>query len=90
MGWKESISMPHFRVILEDATGHTNILLAAPNAQHDPLIDTGGQLTVGIGFALIIVVIAAIVGFFSRRVEYALLLALVLSLCLVVFWFLIR
>lgn len=61
-------------------------LISSTKGQPDPLINRGGQLTVYIGASLIIIGIAAIVGFFSRRVEHALLIALVLSLCLVAFW----
>lgn len=76
-----------FNALLADAPLSDPSTLSAPGTgQADPLIDQGGQLTVYIGSALIIVVIAAIVGFFSRRVEHALMTAFVLSLCLVIFF----
>lgn len=52
----------------------------------DPLIDRGGQITVYIGTALLVLVITAIVGFFSRRVEHALFTALGLSLFIITFF----
>lgn len=55
--------------------------------QNDPLIAKGLQRGQYVGiFALAIGLIAA-VGFFSRRVEYALLFAAVLSIILIVFFF---
>ncbi len=63
-----------------------NNLSSPSNVQADPLIDHGGQFTVYVGTALLVLGVAAAVGFFSRRVEYALLTALALSLCLVVFF----
>lgn len=64
--------------------------LSSPSVQSDPLIDQGGQLTVYIGSALIILGVAAIVGFFSRRIEHAVVAALALSLFLVGFWIFTR
>lgn len=79
--------MLHFNVLLAEASLPDPTTLPSPtNGQPDPLIDQGGQLMVYMGAGLIIVVIAAIVGFFSRRVEHALLIALVLSLCLAAVW----
>ncbi|MBW4520121.1 MAG: hypothetical protein KME16_10530 [Scytolyngbya sp. HA4215-MV1] len=66
-------------------TGHSPI-----HVTPDPLIDHGGQLTIYIGTALLILGLAATVGFFSRRVEHALITAFVLSLCLGVFFALTR
>ncbi|MBE9182703.1 hypothetical protein IQ268_29640 [Oculatella sp. LEGE 06141] len=65
--------------------------LSSPaTGQSDPLIDQGSQLTVYVGSALIIVGIAAVVGFFSRRIEHALITAFVLSVCLLIFFALTR
>jgi hypothetical protein len=61
--------------------------LPAPvNGHPDPLIDQGGQITVYIGSALIAMGIVAVVGFFSRRIEHALITAFALSFCLVLFF----
>ncbi|MBL1178263.1 hypothetical protein [Pantanalinema sp. GBBB05] len=79
--------MIHFKALLADTPLPDPTTLSSPiNGQPDPLIDQGGQLTIYIGASLIIIGIVAIVGFFSRRVEHALLTALVLSLGLVAFW----
>ncbi len=79
--------MIKIHALLADAplTDPTTLPSHPPNVQSDPLIDHGGQLTVYIGTALIILGIVAIVGFFSRRVEYAIFAALALSLCVVAF-----
>ncbi|MBD2157273.1 hypothetical protein [Leptolyngbya sp. FACHB-16] len=55
-----------------------------PQAQSDPLIDYGGEVAVYIGAVLFILIIAAIVGFFSRRFEHALITAFSLSFVLLV------
>lgn len=53
----------------------------------DPLIAKGGEVSVYIGTFLIIVVIAAIVGVLSRRIEHAIFTALGLSLIPIVLFF---
>ncbi|MBW4692697.1 MAG: hypothetical protein KME27_13135 [Lyngbya sp. HA4199-MV5] len=56
-------------------------------SQKDSLIDKGGEVTVYIGVSLIIILIAAIVGMLSQRIEHAVLAALGLSLILIAFFF---
>lgn len=58
--------------------------------QTDPLIAKSGEVSVYIGIFLIIVVIAAIVGILSRRIEHAVFTALGLSLILIALFFLTR
>jgi uncharacterized membrane protein HdeD (DUF308 family) len=58
----------------------TTLRSPTPNPQPDPLIDTGGEVTVYVGSFILILGIAAIVGVFSRRVEHALFTAFVLSI----------
>lgn len=83
--------MIDFNALLADAPLTDPRALSSPiTRQPDPLIDQGGQIAIYIGTALIFVAIVAIVGFFSRRIEHALITALVLSLCLVVFLVFIR
>lgn len=78
--------MIDFNALLADAPLLNSTTLPAPsNAQADPSIDHGGQLVVYIGIALIILGVTATVGFFSRRVEHALITAFALSFCLVAF-----
>lgn len=77
--------MIDFNALLADAPLPEPSALHSPNVHPDPLIDRGGQLTVYIGSALLVICIAAIVGFFSRRVEHALMTALGLSLCVIGF-----
>ncbi|WP_228061881.1 hypothetical protein [[Phormidium] sp. LEGE 05292] len=55
------------------------------NVPADPLINHGEQLSVYIGSFLLVIGIVAIVGFFSRRFEYALIAALVLSFGFIAF-----
>lgn len=52
----------------------------ATGTRTDPLIDKGGELTVSIGAVLLVIGIAALVGVFSRRIEYAVFTALILSI----------
>ncbi|HEY9661660.1 MAG TPA: hypothetical protein V6C65_24655 [Allocoleopsis sp.] len=59
----------------------------SPNIQSDPLVDQGAALTVHIGAILIVLAIAAIVGFFSRKAEYAIFTGLVLSAIVISFFF---
>lgn len=54
--------------------------------QKDPLIDRGLQDWQYIGIVAFAIGAIAIVGFFSRRIEYALLFALALSVVLIVFF----
>lgn len=62
----------------------------APSVQSDPLIDKGGEITIYIGLAVLIIAAAAVVGAFSRRVEHAIVTALVLSLFPIVFFVFLR
>jgi hypothetical protein len=52
-------------------------------AQADPLIDHGGQGAIYIGLALLALIIFVTIGVISRRIEYAILTALSLTLLLV-------
>jgi hypothetical protein len=84
---KGNTEMIKFNALLADASLPDPETLNSPSSVHpDPLIDRGGQITVYIGTALLVVGIAAAVGFFSRRVEHALFTALGLSLCVVAFF----
>jgi hypothetical protein len=60
----------------------------SPPAQPDPLVDQGGQFAVYIGIFLLIVVVAVIVGIFSRRIEQALITAFGLSVIPIAFFLL--
>jgi hypothetical protein len=60
----------------------------SPPAQPDPLVDQGGQFTIYIGIFLLILVAAAIVGIFSRRIEHALITAFGLSVIPIAFFLL--
>ncbi|MBD2346706.1 hypothetical protein H6G18_21540 [Anabaena subtropica FACHB-260] len=51
----------------------------------DPLIAKGWQREQYIGITILFVALIAVVGFFSRRFEYALIFAFALSLVLIVF-----
>lgn len=53
----------------------------------DPLINRGEEATIYVGIFVIILVIAAIVGVVSRRVEHAVFTALGLSLILIAVFF---
>ena len=78
--------MINFNALIADGPLPDPTPLQSPSNLHpDPLIDRGGQLTIYIGTALLIIGIAAAVGFFSRRVEHALFTALALSLCIIAF-----
>ena len=58
-----------------------------PNiTQKDPLIDKDLQVWQYSGIVILAVGAIAAVGFFSRRVEYALLFAITLSIVLIVFF----
>jgi hypothetical protein len=59
--------------------------LPAPT-QNDPLIAKGLQREQYIGIFILGIGLIAAVGFFSRRVEYALLFAAALSIVLIVFF----
>lgn len=54
----------------------------------DPLIAKGGEKIVYMGCFLLVIGLVAIVGVVSRRIEYAILLALVLSVILIAFFLL--
>lgn len=55
-----------------------------PTSQ-DPLIAKGWQREQYIGMSILLITLIAAVGFFSRRLEYALIFAFALSLVLIVF-----
>jgi hypothetical protein len=57
------------------------------NAQHDPLIAHGWQNTAYIGAFILVLCVAGLVGFFSRRVEHALFAALSLSGLFIILFF---
>jgi hypothetical protein len=79
--------MLDFMALLADTPLPDPRTLSSPTSSHpDPLIDQGGQLTVYVGSLLLIIGITALVGFFSRRVEHALMTAFTLSFGLIVFW----
>lgn len=83
----EMINKLIISVLLADAPISDPSPLQTPSNIHsDPLIDKGGQVTIYIGTALFALGIVAVVGFFSRRVEHAIIAALALSLCLVAFF----
>jgi len=79
--------MINFNTLLADSPLPDPTTLGSPSsAVTNPMIDHGGQLIVYIRTFLIVLGIGAIVGFFSRRVEHALITTLVFSLCLVAFF----
>ncbi|MFB2891767.1 hypothetical protein ACE1CI_02370 [Aerosakkonemataceae cyanobacterium BLCC-F50] len=79
--------MLRFTILLADAPLPDPKTLHSPSStQADPLINHGEQLSVYIGTFLLVVGIVAIVGFFSRRFEYALITALALSLGFIAFF----
>jgi uncharacterized membrane protein YphA (DoxX/SURF4 family) len=83
--------MINFSALLADAPLPDPTALRSPSGlQNDPTIDHGGQFAIYVGLLLMVACIAAIVGFFSRRVEHALITALVLSLCVIVSFAFIR
>ena len=53
--------------------------------QSDSLIDKAGENSIYIGLFLLIIMISFAVGFFNRRVEYAVLFSIVLSAMLMFF-----
>jgi hypothetical protein len=57
-----------------------------PIVQNDPLIARSLQKEQYIGIFLISISLILVVGFFSRRVEYALMFATALSIVLIVFF----
>lgn len=59
---------------------------AVDATQKDPLINQGLQDWQYIGIIILAVCVIAGFGFFSRRIEYAILFALSLSLVLIVFF----
>ncbi len=78
--------MLKFNVILADAPLPDPKTLHSPSStQADPLINHGEQLIVYVGTFILVVGVVAIVGLFSRRFEYALITALVLSLGFIAF-----
>ncbi len=54
--------------------------------QHDPLIAKGLQKQQYFGIVALAIALVAVIGFFSRRVEYAILFAIVLSVILISFF----
>jgi hypothetical protein len=58
--------------------------------QTDPLIDQGGANITYVGVFLLIVGIAIVVGAFSRKVEHAVITALVLSIFPIAFFILAK
>lgn len=70
----------------EQSVGTTQENQSFGTTQKDPLVDQGLQNWQYIGIVTLAVGAIAIVGFFSRRIEYALLFALVLSVVLIVFF----
>ena len=57
-----------------------------PSSQADPLIAKGLQKEQYIGIFTVAAALILVVGFFSRKVEYALLFATALSVILIVFF----
>jgi hypothetical protein len=57
-----------------------------PGTQNDPLIAKGLQKEQYIGIFALGIILIAVIGFFSRRVEYAILFAVVLSVILIAFF----
>ncbi|BAY99198.1 hypothetical protein NIES37_31770 [Tolypothrix tenuis PCC 7101] len=58
----------------------------SPGAAQDPLIAKNLQKGQYVGIIGLAIALVAAVGFFSRRVEYAILLAVILSLGLIAFF----
>ncbi len=58
--------------------------LPSKTVPSDPAIDQGAQHVIFLGLALLAIVIVAIVGILSARVEHAIIAAVVLSLCLII------
>lgn len=56
------------------------------NQPQDSLIAQGWQREQYIGIGILLIIFIAAIGFFSRRFEYAILLALALSMALIVFF----
>ncbi len=54
--------------------------------QKDPLIAKGLQKGQYLGIVALAIALVTVIGFFSRRVEYAILLAIVLSVILIGFF----
>lgn len=67
-------------------TPKNNNLEETPSRPHDSLIAKGWQKEQYIGIAILLVGLITIIGFFSRRFEYALIFALTLSVILIVFF----
>ncbi len=63
-----------------------NKIETTPSQPHDSLIARVWQKEQYIGIAILLVGLIAIIGFFSRRFEYALIFALTLSVILIVFF----
>ena len=57
-----------------------------PGTQNDPLIAKGLQKEQYIGIVGLAIALIAVIGFFSRRVEYAVLFAIIFSVILIVFF----
>ncbi|MBW4592925.1 MAG: hypothetical protein KME46_08370 [Brasilonema angustatum HA4187-MV1] len=57
-----------------------------PGTQNDPLIAKGLQKGQYLGIFGFVIALIAVIGYFSRRVEYAILFAVTLSVILIVFF----
>ncbi|NMF66998.1 hypothetical protein DP113_03020 [Brasilonema octagenarum UFV-E1] len=57
-----------------------------PGTQNDPLIAKGLQKGQYLGIFAFVIALIAVIGYFSRRVEYAILFAVTLSVILIVFF----
>jgi len=83
--------MLNFSALLADGPLPDPTTVRSPaNISPDPTIDHGGQALIYMGLFLLILGITAVVGFFSRRVEHALITALVLSFGLIAVFIFIR
>lgn len=69
-------------------------VLEDPNRSHslpnDPLVNQGGQTFTHVAAIVFAIVLIAIVGIVSKKVEHAIITALVASLLLIGFFFLVK
>lgn len=68
------------------STPKTNNIEETPSRPDDSLIAKNLQKEQYIGIAILLVGLITIIGFFSRRFEYALIFALTISMILIVFF----
>ncbi|QYX34064.1 hypothetical protein K2F26_03140 [Sphaerospermopsis torques-reginae ITEP-024] len=68
------------------STPKTNNIEETPSRTDDSLIAKNLQKEQYIGIAILLVGLITIIGFFSRRFEYALIFALTISMILIVFF----